>query len=195
MYKILLYENETFSSPPLPQIQKNTNFVINESKLCPSSDTFPQHCTHDAHRRNDRVALVRSTGEQNEEKTEMQRGSAEAQADWRFQSLCRNVIAAFFIEPRASRGAVPSSAVRSHRQRIRAHFITRSLQALHLQRPLVFFPFCGARDAATLQTSSILRVSFRWRFSLLPLPLVQHVKFRKFPFFFWMHAMRRDRPI
>lgn len=63
----------------------------------------------------------------------------EGEIVWRFRSLCRNVITAFFIEPEGSRTV--SSVLPASRACV--HFIARSLQALHLQIS-IFFPFCYA---------------------------------------------------
>lgn len=63
------------------------------------------------------------------------RSTRQRGADWRFRSLCRNVITAFFIEPRASRKVSRTPYPLSFASKTRAHFITRSLRALHLQTP------------------------------------------------------------
>lgn len=65
----------------------------------------------------------------------------EGEIVWRFRSLCRNVITAFFIEPEASR-TVPSVPPCAHREPA-CILSPRSLRALHLQIP-IFFPFCRA---------------------------------------------------
>lgn len=63
----------------------------------------------------------------------------EGEIVWRFQSLCRNVITAFFIGPEASRTV--SSILSASRACV--HFIARSLRALHLQIS-TFFTYCHA---------------------------------------------------
>lgn len=91
--------------------------------------------TPSAARDGERYRRSRKEGERRYEEVRIKEGEIV----WRFRSLCRNVITAFFIVPEGSRTV--SSVLPASRACV--HFIVRSLQALHLQIS-IFFPFCYA---------------------------------------------------